>query len=210
MPHDTWKTSLEAREEALRNRHMKASEYWTEHTKKLPPLVVGDHVRIQNQIGQNPLKWDKTGKVIEVKQYDQYAVRVDGSGRITLRNRKFLRKFIPVQQDHPCISITTDQFLLNKCNTQNQENAFNQDPVHYKINAPEFEPPTTEQEWTETPVVTRGSAQAPNLTELHDQDFQSPSKSEEKSSQAIYHHNGNSRKSKRTTKAPKWMEDYII
>ena len=29
------------------------------------------------------------------KSGDQYAIRVDGSGRITLRNRKFLRKFTP-------------------------------------------------------------------------------------------------------------------
>ena len=79
-----------------RNRHMKSAEYWSEHTKRQPPLSVGDQVRIQNQIGSNPLKWDKTGTVIEVRQFDQYAVRVDGSGRVTLRNRKFLRRFEPV------------------------------------------------------------------------------------------------------------------
>jgi hypothetical protein len=53
-------------------------------------------VRIQNQTGPNPTKWDKTGLVVEVRQFDQYVVRVDGSGRVTLRNRKFLRKYIPV------------------------------------------------------------------------------------------------------------------
>ena len=59
-------------------------------------LSVGDHVRIQNQVGNHPRKWDKTGIVIEVCQYHQYVVRVDGSGRITIRNRKFLRKYTPV------------------------------------------------------------------------------------------------------------------
>ena len=52
-------------------------------------IHVGDHVRIQNQVGNHPNKWDKTGVVIEVHQYHQYVIRVDGSGRITLRNRKF-------------------------------------------------------------------------------------------------------------------------
>jgi hypothetical protein len=33
------------------------------------------------------LKWDKTGVIIEVRQCDQYGVNVDGSGRVTLRNR---------------------------------------------------------------------------------------------------------------------------
>ncbi len=87
---------MTAREEALRNRHMRAHERWSEHTKRLPPLQVGDHVRLQNQIGNFPKKWDKTGTIIEVRQFDQYAIKVDGSGRVTLRNRKFLRKYLPV------------------------------------------------------------------------------------------------------------------
>ena len=95
-PHDTWRQTLQAREEALRNRLMKAAERWAEHTQRLPPLTVGDRVRIQNQTGLHPRKWDKTGRVIEVRQYDQYVIRIDGSGRATLRNRKFLRKYIPV------------------------------------------------------------------------------------------------------------------
>ena len=70
-PHDTWSGSMAAREEALRNRHMQATERWSEHTKLLPPLTIGDLVRIQNQTGHNPTKWDKTGTVIEVRQFDQ-------------------------------------------------------------------------------------------------------------------------------------------
>ena len=101
QPHNTWRETLEAREEALRNRHMKGAERWSEHTKRLPALVIGDHVRIQNQTGPHPLKWDKTGTVVEVRQYDQYMVRVDGSGRVTLRNRKFLRTYVPVHQPLP-------------------------------------------------------------------------------------------------------------
>lgn len=95
-PHETWSDTLTLREEALRNRHMKTAERLAEHTKRLPPLSVGDQVRIQNQTGPFPRKWDKTGTVIEVHQYDQYVVRMDGSGRVTLRNRKFLRKYMPV------------------------------------------------------------------------------------------------------------------
>ncbi|KAK3892513.1 hypothetical protein Pcinc_003638 [Petrolisthes cinctipes] len=51
---------------------------------------------IQNQTIPNPTKWDKTGIVIKVRQFDQYDVRVDGSGCVTLRNRKFLLKYLPV------------------------------------------------------------------------------------------------------------------
>ena len=103
LPHPAWRETLVAREEALRNRHHRISERLTEHTRNLPPLKVGDHVRIQNQRGVNPTKWDRTGIVVEVRQYDQYIVRVDGSGRATLRNRKFLRKYVPVVTRHPLI-----------------------------------------------------------------------------------------------------------
>jgi len=107
-PHKTWSETLDAREEALRNRHMKDAERLNEHTKRLPPLVIGDRVRIQNQTGNHPLKWDKTGSVIEVRQFDQYAVKVDGSGRITIRNRKFLRKYIPIQAPKPKHTLDID------------------------------------------------------------------------------------------------------
>ena len=102
-PHSTWRETLQAREEALRNRHMRSAERWAEHTHRLPPLAVGDYVRLQNQTGPHPKKWDKTGRVIEVRQFDQYIIKVDGSGRVTLRNRKFLRKYVPVciPRPHP-------------------------------------------------------------------------------------------------------------
>lgn len=87
---------------------MKAAERLTEHTKRLPPLVVGDHVRIQNQTDPHPTKWDKTGLIIEIHQFDQYVVRVDGSGRLSIRNRKFLRKYIPVQERLPRRTIDDD------------------------------------------------------------------------------------------------------
>jgi len=108
QPHPTWIDTLEKREQALRNRHMKSSERWSLNTRPLPPLRVGDHVRLQNQIGPHPTKWDKTGRVIEVRQFDQYVIRMDGSGRQSLRNRRFLRKFMPAQQPVERRSILQD------------------------------------------------------------------------------------------------------
>ena len=107
-PHLSWRNTLEAREEALRHRHMRAHERLSEHTKRLPPLRVGDHVRVQNQTGPHPLKWDKTGIVVEVRQYNQYLVKMDGSNRTTLRNRKFLRKFLPAHATPSPRSILED------------------------------------------------------------------------------------------------------
>ena len=52
-------------------------------------------MRVQNQTGNHPTKWDRTGTIVEVRQFHQYLVRMDGSGRLSLRNRKFLRKYVP-------------------------------------------------------------------------------------------------------------------
>ncbi|XP_041484011.1 uncharacterized protein K02A2.6-like [Lytechinus variegatus] len=81
-PHNTWCETLQAREEALRNRHMKGAERWKEHTKRLLSLVFGNHVRVQNQTGPHPLKWDKTGVVIEVRQHaSSFAKAISPSGQ---------------------------------------------------------------------------------------------------------------------------------
>ena len=110
-PHPTWSDTMAAGEEALRNRHMKAVERWSEHTRRLTPLVVGNHVRIQNQTGPHLTKWDKTGIIIRVRQFDQCVVRVDGSGRVTICNRKYLRKYIPVSHQPPRHTISDDLWL---------------------------------------------------------------------------------------------------
>ena len=94
-PHNTWKELLEHRERALAKRHSREHEKWSEHTQMLQPLQVGDHVYIQNLTGNHPKRWERTGVVVEVRQFHQYVVRVDGSGRVTLRNRQHLRKFTP-------------------------------------------------------------------------------------------------------------------
>ena len=87
--------TADLREQALAKRHASQRERLTEHTKVLPPLQVGDSVYIQNQVGNSPNKWDKSGKIVEVKPFDQYNVKVDCSNRLTLRNRRFLRHFLP-------------------------------------------------------------------------------------------------------------------
>ena len=56
-PHPTWQDTLQKREEALRHRHLKIAERLAIGTRPLPPLKVGDHVRIQNQYTES--SWPK-------------------------------------------------------------------------------------------------------------------------------------------------------
>ena len=92
-----WVLLREDREKALAKRAVSNMERLSVGTRELPPLSVGDSVLVQNQMGNHPSKWDITGVVVEVKEFDQYVLKIDGSGRLTLRNRKFLRKITPYQ-----------------------------------------------------------------------------------------------------------------
>jgi hypothetical protein len=86
-----WQRIADSREVALAKRHVVNNTAVTD----LEPLNVGDAVQIQNQTGNQPKKWHNTGIISEVLPHRQYRVVVDGSRRITLRNRRFLRKIHP-------------------------------------------------------------------------------------------------------------------
>ena len=94
-PQPEWITLREDREKALAKRAVANMEKLDKNCRVLPKLALGDTVIVQNQVGNYPSKWDITGIIVEIKDHDQYVVRVDGSGRMTLRNRKFLRKITP-------------------------------------------------------------------------------------------------------------------
>ena len=92
----TWKEVADWREKALCKRATKDHERLSARTVDLPPLQVGQSVLVQNQAGNHPLRWDRRGMVVGTLPFRQYKVMLDGSRRITLRNRKFLRAFTPV------------------------------------------------------------------------------------------------------------------
>ena len=92
---DDWKRTMAVRELAVAGRHKHCHERLSEHMKALPPLQVGDHMAIQNQHSNQPLKWDKHGVVVSCEGFDKYGVKVLGSGRLTHRNRQHLRQYTP-------------------------------------------------------------------------------------------------------------------
>jgi len=103
-----WLISAEDREKALARRHATHLERLSLHAHQLPALTVGDSVLIQNQVGNNPTRWDRTGVIIDIGPGPrQYYVRTDGSGRVTLRNRRFLRKCHPVAEPTFPVAITS-------------------------------------------------------------------------------------------------------
>ena len=110
----TWRDAWNKKEAAMLTRFSRSSESLNRSARPLPPLSIGDHVLVQNQHGSHPTKWDKSGVVVEKGDFDQYVVKVAGSHRVTLRNRRFLRKFTPITTSiHPTapmrINVLPDQ-----------------------------------------------------------------------------------------------------
>ena len=95
--HPEWRITMEQREVALARRHTARQTTLTEHSKTLVPLELGMVVSVQNQNGNKPKRWDRSGIVVEVKEHDQYLIKMDGTGRPSLRNRQFLCPITPYQ-----------------------------------------------------------------------------------------------------------------
>ena len=57
-------------------------------TRTLQPLVVGQHVIIQNQTTR---RWDRTAVILEVLPHRKYKLQLDDTGNISFRNRRFLK-----------------------------------------------------------------------------------------------------------------------
>ena len=95
QPQPQWLLLRDDRERALRKRALQNTEKLSVGTKQLRQLKVQDTVQVQNQVGNHPSRWDITGVIVETRPFDQYVIKIHGSGRLTTRNRKFLRQITP-------------------------------------------------------------------------------------------------------------------
>ena len=90
-----WCISQELRERMMAKSRELDGEKLARNTKKLKDRLIGTLAAIQNQSGRYPTKWDKTGVVVEVKPHEQIVVKVNGSRRLMLRNRRFVCELDP-------------------------------------------------------------------------------------------------------------------
>ena len=128
-----WRLLAEEREQALAKRHIRNIEHYDEHVKTLPPLHIGDTVFIQNQTGPRPTRWEKTGTIIEQKDNGQYLIGTHGSGRCTLRNRRFLRHCTPIFAE-PIIQTNIDPVALTPDINDDTQNENQMDITQYAEN----------------------------------------------------------------------------
>ena len=94
-PRPEWLMSQDQREKALARRHRDKGAELARNTRDHLPLEPGTVVLVQNQVGKSAKRWDKSGVVLSDKGHSQYQIKLDGSGRVTLRNRAFLKRIVP-------------------------------------------------------------------------------------------------------------------
>ena len=93
-----WILTAQAREKALSCRHLARHDDLSNSSKPLKPLAIHQIVQVQNQCGSHANKWDLCGTIVQVLGHDAYIVKMDGSGRTTKRNRRFLKPILPFNE----------------------------------------------------------------------------------------------------------------
>ena len=107
VPRPEWRLQAEQRELAHARRHVKMDETLHLRSRNLPSLHLNDFVSVQDQAGNNPRRWSKTGRIVEECGHDSFLVKIYGSNRVTKRNRQFLRKLAPFKCDSDEFTPTT-------------------------------------------------------------------------------------------------------
>lgn len=82
-----WQRALRGRERDVARQHVKVVEQQGAH-RTLAALPPDTRVWVQNQATHI---WDRRGVVTETLPHRQYTIKLEGSGRVSLRNRRHLR-----------------------------------------------------------------------------------------------------------------------
>ena len=115
---------------------------------------------------------------VDEKPYDQYLVKVDGSGRLTTRNRRFLRKFLPASLTvsnkpqhrsilqhfgHPCdtVPLTTPISPPSQATPVIIPPGPCPEPAEPRIETPPYVEPTDAEQVEEVDIIPRTATTQP-------------------------------------------------
>ena len=87
-----WQKNANTLEKRIRRAKELRTEHFNRRAHPLPPFAVGNHVLIQHPITK---RWETSGVIVEVGPNRDYLVKTP-AGRIFRRNRRFLRRQIPI------------------------------------------------------------------------------------------------------------------
>ena len=121
-PHKDWVLSAKDRELALAQRNHRIVEQYNSTARPLSTLPVETHVVVQSQDINRKKRWVKTGKIVEVLINRQYRICMDHSGRVTLQNRKYIKKCLPINPPMPIPTPDATNQATTDADTRQQSN----------------------------------------------------------------------------------------
>ena len=92
-----WQLSSEDADKKAEVAQENAEQVYNQHAHELPDITIGSQVAIQNHKSK---LWDVYGTVTATASHRRYLVKTQ-SGRVLVRNRRFLRKRVPVSIGAP-------------------------------------------------------------------------------------------------------------
>ena len=100
--HQQWESYARLREKTFAEEQIRNKDYHDIHQiKHHKPLTVGQEVACQNVRNR---KWDRTGTIVEDCGNRQYRVKINGSGRSSLRTRTHLKPLLHIRPQTLIIS----------------------------------------------------------------------------------------------------------
>ena len=121
-----WAQNLQQREITMSKSNEIVKTKYDKNAKTLEDLVIGDNVYCQNtRSGQ----WDRSGTIVMKGEHRQYSVKMDGSGRVSLRNRRHLRKIHVHKSVVPTLKPLLKEAGSQLCPSVPQESSSSGEPV---------------------------------------------------------------------------------
>ena len=98
-----WQKSVQEAEKAAMETQIQSQQSYNQHAHELSTLQVGNHVAIQNPSSR---MWDIYGVITAIGPFRRYFVKTQ-SGRVLVRNRRFLRNCSPLSVAAPAEDTST-------------------------------------------------------------------------------------------------------
>jgi hypothetical protein len=87
-PSTLWLVAANKREEALKERNLAMAQRYNRTTRVLPDISIGSTVLVQDNDKKG--NWSRSGVIVDCENR-KYLIRMDGSGRVISRNRRFIK-----------------------------------------------------------------------------------------------------------------------
>ena len=123
--HKDWILTSRQREVLFQKKNSAMLKTYNATSKNLHPLEPRTKVLLLNNNKSKNFRWNTTGTIVQSLPFRKYKIRLDGSGRIVFRNRKFLREYLsskrtPQSLDTYPQTFSDDQTHEHNCDGDNE------------------------------------------------------------------------------------------